>query len=48
MTFVDVWTPLLDTEGGVRNEVFGRDLLHLSKEGYVIWTKAVRDVLDGE
>ncbi|MDR3072157.1 MAG: GDSL-type esterase/lipase family protein [Clostridiales Family XIII bacterium] len=46
MSYIDVWTPLLDEDGKVRNEVYAKDLLHLSDEGYVVWTKAIREVLD--
>lgn len=40
-TFVDVATPLLDTAGGYRPELFQADQLHLKPAGYAIWTKVL-------
>lgn len=35
--YIDIHTPMLTTEGGVRPELFLGDGLHPSKEGYDIW-----------
>jgi hypothetical protein len=43
--FADVWTPMLDKRGLVLKHVFGEDSLHMNKEGYVIWEKALRPYL---
>jgi lysophospholipase L1-like esterase len=43
--FVDVFTPMLDTAGAPRLELFGPDGLHMNEAGYALWTKLLRDVL---
>lgn len=40
-TFVDVFTPMLDAAGEPRPELFSADNLHLSPEGYRLWTRLV-------
>src|SRR5690606_19013901 len=40
-TFVDVFTPMLDTSGQPRPELFLEDNLHMNAEGYRLWTKLV-------
>lgn len=42
LTYVDVWQPMLDSEGQPRAELFVADKLHLSADGYRIWTEAIR------
>lgn len=42
LTYVDVWQPMLDSNGEPRAELFVADKLHLSAEGYRIWTEAIR------
>jgi len=44
-TFVDVATPLLDTAGGTRPELFRDDGVHLLPAGYRIWTAVLAPVL---
>lgn len=41
MDFVDVHTAMLDNEGRPRAELFVRDQLHLSAEGYALWRQVV-------
>jgi len=45
VTFIDVATPMLDAEGGFREDLYIKDRLHLSGAGYDIWRDAVRAVL---
>lgn len=39
--FVDISTPMLDKFGSLKPELFAKDGLHLSEEGYQVWTKKV-------
>jgi lysophospholipase L1-like esterase len=39
--FIDVWTPMLDTEGNVIKDLFVEDGLHMNKKGYEIWAKVI-------
>ena len=45
MTYVDVGSPLLDTEGRPRPEFYLEDGLHLSPAGYDAWRDALRPVV---
>jgi lysophospholipase L1-like esterase len=40
--FIDVFTPMLDTGGEPRPELFVEDGVHLTPEGYAIWTRTIR------
>lgn len=42
VSVADVWTPLLDEQGKVMQDIFMEDNLHLNARGYAIWTKAIR------
>jgi lysophospholipase L1-like esterase len=44
-TYVDVATPLLDSKGRPRPELFRDDQLHLAPAGYAIWTKVLAPYL---
>lgn len=39
--FVDVFTPMLDSAGQPRAELFGEDQLHLNAAGYQVWQQAL-------
>lgn len=41
-SFVDVWHLMLDDYGRPRKELFGPDMLHMNKDGYAIWQKAIK------
>lgn len=41
-SFVDVWHLMLDDYGRPRKELFGPDMLHMNKDGYAIWAKAIQ------
>jgi lysophospholipase L1-like esterase len=43
--FADVWTPMLDKNGAVKNDIFIEDGLHLNKKGYAIWTATLKKYL---
>lgn len=45
VTYVDVFSQMLDQEGKSRKELFVEDMLHMNKEGYEIWRKAVEPLL---
>ncbi|MBL9124918.1 MAG: hypothetical protein JNG90_14880 [Planctomycetaceae bacterium] len=45
LAFVDVGTPLLDAAGKPRAELFVKDQLHLSEEGYAVWSELLRPLL---
>jgi lysophospholipase L1-like esterase len=45
LTYVDVMTPMLDTDGQPRAELFSADGLHMNAEGYAIWTKTLKPLL---
>src|SRR5690606_19781047 len=44
--FVDLWEPMLGEDGEPREKWFVEDGLHLSDEGYKLWTKKVRPVVE--
>ncbi len=44
-TFVDVFTPMLDASGQPRLELYLDDRLHMTPEGYRLWTSLVSPVL---
>lgn len=39
--FIDVFTPMLDSAGKPRAELFRADALHLNAEGYALWRKII-------
>ncbi len=41
LDFIDVHTPMLDNDGRARPELFVRDRLHLSPEGYALWRQVI-------
>jgi lysophospholipase L1-like esterase len=43
--FVDMWTPMLDASGTVRQDIFISDGLHLNDSGYAIWTTTLQKYL---
>lgn len=46
LTYLDVFTPMLDADGQPRGELFVKDRLHLNAEGYKLWAGIVKPVLD--
>lgn len=45
MVFVDVANPMLGNDGKPRKELFLKDDLHMTREGYVLWRDILRPVL---
>lgn len=45
LEFIDVFTPMLDSDNRPRAELFGPDNLHMNATGYALWTKIVREKL---
>lgn len=39
--FIDIWTPMIDHEGEVLQDIFIGDNLHMNNKGYDIWRKVV-------
>ncbi len=48
LIFVDVDQPMIGTDGKPRPELFVKDGLHLSEDGYRLWTKLLRPVIDAQ
>ena len=42
---MDVFTPMLGADGKPRPELFVEDGLHLTPEGYALWTRALAAIL---
>lgn len=42
VTYIDVASPMLDETGKARPELFLKDRLHMNREGYDLWLKAVK------
>ncbi|NME71850.1 GDSL-type esterase/lipase family protein [Flammeovirga aprica] len=45
ITYVDIFTPMLDENGKSRPDLFEDDMLHMLPEGYAIWTNVLKEVL---
>jgi lysophospholipase L1-like esterase len=45
VAFVDVHTPMLGSDGKPRPELYGPDKLHMTAEGYRLWTKVLAPYL---
>ena len=45
LAFADIWMPMLGEDGRPREELFVKDGLHLSDEGYRLWTGVVKPLL---
>jgi lysophospholipase L1-like esterase len=41
LDFIDVFTPMLDSQGHPRSELFRADLLHLNRTGYSLWASII-------
>ena len=42
IVYLDIWTPMLGKDGKPKPELFIEDNLHLSREGYQLWTSVIR------
>lgn len=43
--FIDVWTPMLNENNEVRDDLFVKDNLHMNETGYSIWRKTIAPYL---
>ncbi|GAB2538273.1 GDSL-type esterase/lipase family protein [Rufibacter soli] len=43
--FIDVYKPMLDPNGNMREELYVKDRLHMQPEGYAIWQKVITSYL---
>jgi len=41
VTYVDVWTPMLNNDGTLMRDLFIEDGLHMNKKGYDIWGRVL-------
>jgi lysophospholipase L1-like esterase len=39
--FIDVYTPMVDSSGKPRPELFRADALHLNADGYALWKRVI-------
>lgn len=44
--YADVWTPALQSDGTVRDDIFISDDLHMNAGGYAIWREVIAPFLD--
>ena len=45
LAFADIYTPMLDSQGAPRPELFVKDMLHLNPAGYAVWVPVVKALL---
>ena len=43
--YIDVLPPMRDSKGDLRQELFLPDRLHMTAEGYALWTPIIRSAL---
>ncbi|MFT4565754.1 MAG: lysophospholipase L1-like esterase [Saprospiraceae bacterium] len=48
VTFIDVWTPMLNNEGEVMPDLFIGDNLHMNAKGYKIWADVIAPYLEDD
>jgi lysophospholipase L1-like esterase len=46
LVYVDIFTPMLGSDGNPRPELLAADGLHLTREGYKLWASVIRPVLN--
>jgi lysophospholipase L1-like esterase len=46
LKYVDVFRPMLDSDGQPRKELFREDGLHMNAEGYKVWASALRPAIE--
>lgn len=46
VSFIDVWSPMINPDGQVRGDLFLPDGLHMNETGYAIWVETIGDALD--
>jgi lysophospholipase L1-like esterase len=45
MTYIDVYSPMLDPTGAPRADLFRADALHMNEKGYAIWARQLHNFL---
>lgn len=45
LSYIDVFTPMLNENGQPRDDLFVRDALHLNEKGYALWSSLISPVL---
>ncbi len=45
LTFIDTATPMFDSDGKLRKDLFIDDDLHMNKKGYELWTSIIKPIL---
>lgn len=45
LTYLDVWTPMLNASGDPRTELWMKDGIHVNRAGYELWTELLRPLL---
>lgn len=45
ITFIDIWSPMLDNSGEVLEDIFISDNLHMNEKGYSIWETVIGEYL---
>ena len=45
VAFIDVYHPMLDAKGNMREEIYLSDRLHMKPEGYAIWKRIIQPFL---
>ena len=43
--YADIWTPMLNKDGSLKEDLFLEDDLHMNKKGYDIWIKVIAPLL---
>ncbi|KAA3609198.1 MAG: hypothetical protein DWQ05_22960 [Calditrichaeota bacterium] len=46
LTFVDVSSGMLQTDGEIRSDIFIKDNLHMNAKGYAIWAEMIKPLLE--
>ena len=44
--YIDIVSPMMNSEGLLREDLFAADQLHLSEKGYQTWTKVLSQWLE--
>lgn len=47
LTYIDVFTPMLGTNGQPQDELLAPDMLHLNGRGYALWRRLLTPFVDG-
>jgi lysophospholipase L1-like esterase len=45
LTYIDIFTPMLNESGSPLKHIFRKDNLHMNRDGYIIWRDTVRPIL---